>query len=351
MKNAGPSHLMLSSAEALRDIGYEVTFVSSGGPMVSSIENQGFEHIVIQGLDTEGRTLLGTVKASLRVLRLCRARRFSVVHAFNTHAALTALFPSRIIGAKLFNTVLGYGKERWLRYMPFHHVAVSKFVMDKLLECGVSKKRISVIYNSTLDDRFLVSDVLTLSALNRERSNLDVFTLVSVAIMIGDKGQDKVMESVKRYKELPGSQPIKVVFVGDGPKESELKAYALHLGLQKECEFVGLSQTVEQYLDASNCFIHLAGSETFGIVLAEAGARGLPVIASNVGGIPEVVIEGETGFLVDRDDITSVAYKIRQLAENSTLREELGKNGVQRSVTMFSRQVMGQELKRLYSHN
>ncbi|WP_281966981.1 glycosyltransferase family 4 protein [Roseovarius nanhaiticus] len=348
VKLAGPARLMLSSACALRDAGVNVTFATGGGAMVEQIEGSGFRHITIPELRLEGRSLGRTAKSALQLLRLCLKHRFAVVHSFNLHAGISAFPGAKLTCAELFNTVLGNGKERLLAKVPIKLVAVSNSVRDKLISCGVPAKRIEVIYNATLDSRFLAASASELDQILDKRALITPITFVSVAMFTGGKGHAEIVEAAHIYRKAEHAPEIKIKLVGDGRCMEEIKAQVASYGMADVFEFVGASNSVEAHLDTSHVFIHLAEMETFGMVLAEAGARGLPCIASNVGGIPEVVLDGQSGILVDRNDAAHVADCMAMLAGSREMRDRLGRAGAARARALFSQHKMGQDLLALY---
>ena len=348
VKLAGPGFLMLSSASALRDAGVDVTFATGGGALVSRIEREGFRHLTLPELRLENRSLISTANAAVKIALLCMKSRFDVIHAFNAHAALSASAGGRLTGARVFNTVLGNGKEGLLKRMPFQLVAVSKSVKAVLVASGIPEKRIRVIYNATLDDHFLIREGAEFEALSASRAKLRPITFISVAMFTGQKGHRQVVEAVERYNEAGYPEKIRVRFIGAGPELEAIQALVRDKALEDQFEFAGTSSEVYAQLNEAHVFIHLAEMETFGIALAEAGARGLPCIASNVGGIPEVVVDGETGLLVDRDASRDVAKRMADLASSESLRREFGAAAAARCLAMFARESMARDLIDLY---
>jgi L-malate glycosyltransferase len=131
--------------------------------------------------------------------------------------------------------------------------------------------------------------------------------------------------------KLKGLNEAELCLVGDGPQLPELKNFVKKLGLEDSVLFVGpvLHADVPKWLNTFDIFAALStkDSESFGVAVVEASACELPVLVSNVGGLPEVVIEGETGFVVPKHDPRSAADKIIQLAKEPNLRKLFGKNG------------------------
>jgi len=124
---------------------------------------------------------------------------------------------------------------------------------------------------------------------------------------------------------------IHILVVGDGPQRNQLEKMISALGLTPYVTITGMimHSEVHNYYKRMNicCFPSTSFSESFGVSVIEASACEIPVIASNIGGLPEVVIDGETGYLVPPCDALSLAEKIYHLIRNPGLRVKMGKQG------------------------
>jgi glycosyltransferase involved in cell wall biosynthesis len=129
---------------------------------------------------------------------------------------------------------------------------------------------------------------------------------VSVAVFTGQKGHEKVLPLVAKLAQE--GLHVRLTLVGDGPTRKTCEALTESLGISDLVTFTGALDDVVPELDAADLFVHLPDFETFGIVLAEAMARGLPSMSLQIGGIPEVVMHGQTGLLAAPD--ASNAYTL-----------------------------------------
>lgn len=120
-----------------------------------------------------------------------------------------------------------------------------------------------------------------------------------------------------------------LAIAGDGPKRTALESLASELGLADSVRFLGQipHSEVVRRLQGLDVFCALSSEESFGVAVLEASACSIPVVVSSAGGLPEVVRDGETGFIVDVGDYRSAAERITRLLESSALRSELGDNG------------------------
>ena len=122
---------------------------------------------------------------------------------------------------------------------------------------------------------------------------------------------------------------IELILVGGGPEEEELKLLAQRLNVGQYVDFVGSvpHHTVPEYLNSFDIYVALSESESFGVAIIEASACGVPVIVSDAGGLPEVVVNGQTGYIVPRNNPEEAADRILQLLNDSSIRTEMGDAG------------------------
>jgi L-malate glycosyltransferase len=132
--------------------------------------------------------------------------------------------------------------------------------------------------------------------------------------------------------QVQAAQPAcRLLIVGDGPQRDQLVRLAAQLGIAERTQFVG----AVAHADVPHCLHQLdiyaapsrLDSESFGVAVIEAGACGLPVVVSDVGGLPEVVVAGETGLVVPRDDVPALQAALKCLVLDPALRERLGAAG------------------------
>jgi L-malate glycosyltransferase len=132
----------------------------------------------------------------------------------------------------------------------------------------------------------------------------------------------RVTDVVRIFAEINKKVPSKLLFVGDGPERPAAESLARELGIYDETRFVGRQEQIEEVLAISDLFILPSDYESFGLAALEAMAAGVPVISSNAGGLPEVNIEGETGFLADVGDVETMGRRaIELLSDESKLQK------------------------------
>ncbi len=154
-------------------------------------------------------------------------------------------------------------------------------------------------------------------------------TVGTVKILESNYGIDRLIMAFERVLRLRPDLDISLLIVGGGSLEKNLKKLGHRLGISERVTFVGNlpHAKVMSFLSQIDIFASLPESETFGVSVVEASSCAIPVVVSDVGGLPEVVRDGETGFLVPPMDIDVTAGRILELAGDAELRRRMGAAG------------------------
>lgn len=130
---------------------------------------------------------------------------------------------------------------------------------------------------------------------------------------------------------------LRLRLVGEGHQELELKALTKQLGISQRIDFVGRvdSSQVPIELEKLDIYVALSRQESFGVAIIEAGAAGRPVVVSDAGGLPEVVLDGQTGIVVPKENSQAAADAIRKLVLDRELRVQMGEAGKQHVVDTY----------------
>ena len=136
----------------------------------------------------------------------------------------------------------------------------------------------------------------------------------------------RVDDVVRIFSTIREKIPAKLLLVGDGPDRHHVEETCRQLGACDDIRFLGKQEAVEELLAVSDLFIMPSGSESFGLAALEAMACEVPVISSNIGGIPEININGQTGYLADVGDIETMAERSLDLLTNDVKLDEFKAN-------------------------
>ena len=130
----------------------------------------------------------------------------------------------------------------------------------------------------------------------------------------------RIPDVIKVFAKLQAEIPAKLLLVGDGPERDKAERLVAKLGIESKVLFLGNSNEIDKILSISDLFILPSETESFGLAALEAMVWGVPVISSNVGGLPEINSDGETGFLSPVADVEDMAEKaLRILKDDATL--------------------------------
>jgi glycosyltransferase involved in cell wall biosynthesis len=226
-------------------------------------------------------------------------------------------------------------------------VGVGEAVRQALIHNeGLPAERVGVVYNGVELDRFNNSreerDV-ALQAMGLERGD---FVLLQVARLDPLKDHPTALLTVDRLRhEIPN---LRLVLVGEGPEERSIRDLIHRLGIDHHVRLLGLRSDVARLLHAADVLLLTSKSEGVPLTAIEAMAAGLPVVATSVGGLPEVVQNGKTGWLVPAGDPAALAERILVLARDPGLRQQMGRLGRERAQSMFAEDKMHHGYRRLY---
>ncbi|WP_431622628.1 glycosyltransferase, partial [Enterobacter asburiae] len=174
--------------------------------------------------------------------------------------------------------------------------------------------------------------------------NNDVVKLISVARFSEQKDHASLLKALS----LLETKDWILTLVGKGPKLDEMKALSRELGISENVIFTGERLDVDALLADSDIFLLISNWEGFPISILEAMRAGLPVLASDVGGVSESVIDGKTGYLVPRADVDAVKNRLADLINDFSLRAEFGKSGNEFFMENFSFNAMYNKTLELY---
>ncbi|GKS58883.1 glycosyl transferase [Nitrospira sp.] len=160
------------------------------------------------------------------------------------------------------------------------------------------------------------------------------------------KGQEHLLDAVKQL--LPRLENLYVVIIGDGPLMGQLKSQAFQLGIGHRVRFMGHRDDTYDLMRAFDIFVLPSLHEGIPMVILEALALERPVVASRVGGIPEVIADGIQGLLVPAGDATAIARACERFLSDRALAESCGRAGRGRVEHKFSSRVMAEQVAQLY---
>lgn len=207
--------------------------------------------------------------------------------------------------------------------------SVSNYLAQKTYQHFNTEKKIEVIPNFVDTNLY---KRLHYPFLRKQFADEDEAILIHISNFRPVK---RVPDTIKILAEVSKTHNAKLLLIGDGPDRSEAEKLVRELNLASKVRFLGLQTSLVELLSISDIFLLPSQSESFGLSALEAMSCGVPVVASNIGGIPEVVFHGETGYVAELGDIERMAKYVVSLIENKKKWKIFSENARQIAVDKF----------------
>ncbi len=349
---AGAERQAMLLAKGLRRRGWRMSVVAlsgSGGAAAAELRDAGVGFVSL-----EMRKGLVDPRGWIRFHRWLWREQPDVVHAHLSHAAWLSRWsriaaPVPVVIDTLHSSHtgrigrrLGYGCSRWL---PDHVTAVSRATAASHLAAGiVSENNLSVLANGIEADAWR-PDARARAATRGELGLADEFLWLAVGRL------DAVKDYATLLRAMTGTpRTARLLIAGCGPLQSELAQLAARLGLDRRVRFLGFEPNVARWMRAADGFVLSSRYEGLPMVLLEAGACGLPSVATDVAGTREVLATGETGWLAPAGDADGLAGAMTKLMRTPPEeRRAMGERARQQVTERFSLETVLDRWERLYA--
>ncbi len=334
---AGTARHVADLAAGLHGRGIDVTVACpDSGMLPSRLDRDGVRRVTLP-MEREIR-LAADLRAFIRLVGLCRSLRPDVLHLHSSKAGFLGRLAGRLAGVPVvvftphcwsFQSAAGRKRrfyaalERFASHFCDMTVTVSEQERREALEERVlDADRVRVIPNGVGPDDFAVATSATRD-----------IPFVSVGRLDEQKGHSYLLQALA---DLRGSEPgIRVSIIGDGTLAGDLRREAAALGVSDRVSFEGERSDVGSYLGRSRAFVLSSLWEGLPYTIIEAMAAGLPVVCTDVGGCRELVVDGQTGFVVPPRDPVALAEAMRRLWRDDRMREAMGSAGRERALALY----------------
>ena len=352
----GPVKDVLQLLEALRGRDCRCVLVTclpehaDASPVRAAARLRG---ISLHELRYSGRDYLGLVA---RARSLARAEGSTIVHTYGYRQTFVGLCLQRWTGLKWICFMTGattedrkarfYHRLDALMQRPADRTVILTQAQRRQMPGGEDQGRVRVIHNAVDADRPAPTSVG--GAATRSALNIDAGTPLAVVVsrLSPEKGVDVFLRAFHLLvRRVPRARAL---VVGDGSLRESLEALSRALGLDETVRFVGYTSTPGDYLLAADVVVLPSRSECMPNVALEAMAFGKPVVATRVGGVPEVIEDGQSGLLVPSEDEPALAAAMERALIDRPLADRLGVGGRARAKGHFSAAAFGDAVMALY---
>jgi glycosyltransferase involved in cell wall biosynthesis len=299
-----------------------------GGNLETTLSSRGIDYIIFYRNGWYDR-----IKSFLRLLRYIKKKNISLIHAHKSlyWAVLVKIFTPKI---KIILHCHGGGFYRMGRFERI----INKYFLNPLADIFVfnSKKTMKMYKNTVGIDNnklIVIPNVIDMEHYRiKEKGQFDLrieYDLTRDSILIGQVSRlvhnKDHLTLLKAFKVISGQfNNVYLFIIGDGPLRREIEDKIKILKLHDRVLLTGYRENIPEYLNALDIGVHASTFEGVPLAVLEYMSAGLPTVATDVGGIPDVIVDGETGFLVPKGDVKKLSDRLRQLIEDTELRTVMG---------------------------
>jgi glycosyltransferase involved in cell wall biosynthesis len=367
----GPALHVAYLTEGLARRGYATTLVAGTlargeDSMQFVAERHGVEVVRVDELHREV-SLVRDLVAAFRLARLIRRLRPEILHTHTAKAGavgrMAALLAGRARPPIVVHTFHGhvlrgyFGPvrtsffrllERALARVSTRLIAVSPQVRDELvaLKVAPAEKFAVIRLGIELGERVELDEGLGAETRRVLGIAPDRFVVGWIGRMTGIKSTDVVLRAFAALRRR-GVDAV-LCLVGDGPDRDALERRAHELGVMRHCLFLGYQEEVARFYAAFDAFLLASENEGTPVTTIESLAAGRPVVATRVGGIPDVVEDGVDGFLAEPRDPEGLAERLERLARDPELRARMGRAGRERALERYAVERLVDDVDALY---
>lgn len=329
----------------LARLGYEVHFISYALPSRLNVLHQRvrFHEVTVTPYPLFSDFPPYTLALATKMAEVCDYEKIDILHVhYAIPHAISAYLAKQILKGHLKVATTLHGTDitlvgRDASYLPITRfgidvsdgvTAVSQWLRNETIEHFGTEKKIDVIPNFVDPSRF--------------RPNGK-----SIARMFGCSGEKllchisnfrpvkRIMDILAVFERVARKVPSKLLMIGDGPERSKAEAFCRDHDIRERVLFLGNVPNLEEVLSSCDLFMLPSETESFGMSALEALASEVPVIATDTGGLPELIVDGEVGFLLPVGDIEAMAERAIQILSDDALQKRMGAAGRALAVEKF----------------
>jgi glycosyltransferase involved in cell wall biosynthesis len=305
----------------------------------------------------------------LKLIILFKKGHYDIVHTHATKPGILGSIAAQIAGVPIiihgldvnalevsdskFINIVKIFLEKMISKFIDAYISVSEIVSQKYLKYGIGKKA----------KYFTVRSGIELNKFLHAREDMDIrqkwqefgidgedFIIGNVGRLAESKGHQFLFQAIKKILEIRKNQPIKLLVIGEGKEKEKLIKYAKELNLEKNVIFTGYRKDVEKLMALMDIFVLTSLREGLPRVLVQAAAVGMPLVAFNIDGIPEIIKDNYNGFLVNPRDIEQLTNRIIKYMDNEELVLFHGQKGRELVKGKWSIEDMVKKTNQIYNY-
>jgi glycosyltransferase involved in cell wall biosynthesis len=353
----GPDKTILRSPRYLRDAGYDELCAYLRSPC-----DAGFAALEAQAVEADAELIAVDdngpldVRVVQRMLAVCRERNVSIWHGHDYKSNALGVLLARFWPMRLVTTVHGwvhhtgrtplyYFVDRLALRRYERVLCVSRDLLAQCVASGVARDRCLLLENGIEVERFTRRQDQTAA---RDELGLSLSTPLIGAIgrLAKEKGFDHLLRAVADLHAQ--GQPVRAVIMGEGPERAALERLRDELGLQAAVSFPGHVADVRPWLEACDLFVLSSLREAMPNVVLEAMALATPVIATRIAGVPDMIVDGTDGLIVEPGQASAIAAAAGQLLRNSQFRQRLAASARETVTRRFDFADRMQKMREIY---
>lgn len=343
----------------LAEKGHEIHFISSGVPFRL---NKVYSNIYYHEVEVSNYSVFQYPPYDLslanKMAEVARREKLDILHVhYAIPHAICAFLAREMVGGNLKVVTTLHGTDITvlgddLSLSELIRLGIEKSdavtaVSDDLIEQTERllqiNKKISTVYNFIDERVYFRKDCDYLRQEYKISANEKVIIHVS-----NFRPVKRVTDVIRSFAKIVQQVDAKLLLLGDGPDYSSVCRLIKELGLQDKVLLVGNQRHVADFLSISDLILLLSEKESFGLVVLEAMACKVPAIGTNVGGIPEVIKDGETGFICEVGDTETISAKAVQLLTDEELHKRMAEESLNRAKTLFSQEATVAKYEDIY---